>query len=166
MSKAGRWGLVALAVAVVVAAFLIARPGDDDGDSGNQASDDAPAATETAPAGDGGADTSPTATAPSAPAPPPDASGPAVIELRDHAVVGDVADVEVTKGDRVRLVVRSTVPDEIHVHGYDISRAAAPGKPARFSFPATIEGIFEIESHEAEHAGKDALIGRLVVEPS
>lgn len=152
MSKAGRWGLIALAVVVVVAAFLIARPGDDS-DSGNQA---ASTATET----------SPTATAPSAPKPPPDGPTATVIELKDHEPVGGVVDVDATKGDPVRIVVRSDVADEIHIHGYDISRDAAPGKPARFQFDATIEGVFEIESHEAEHAGKDALIARLVVEPS
>jgi FtsP/CotA-like multicopper oxidase with cupredoxin domain len=156
MSNAGRWGLVALAVAVVVAAFLIARPGDDDSDSGNQAA--STSTTETA--------TSPTATAPSAPEPPPDGPTATVIELKGFEPAGGVADIEVKKGDPVRLIVRSDVADEIHVHGYDISRDAAPGKPARFSFPATIEGIFEIESHEAEHAGMEALIGRLVVEPS
>jgi hypothetical protein len=156
MSNAGRWGLVALAVAVVVAAFLIARPGDDDGDGGSPAADTATTGTET----------SPTATAPSAPEPPPDGPTATVIELTDHEVAGGVSDITVTKGDPVRIVVRSDVADEIHVHGYDISRDVAPGRPARFSFPATIEGIFEIESHEAEHAGKEALIGRLVVEPS
>jgi len=155
MSKAGRWGLVALAAAVVVAAFLIARPGDDDGDSGNQA---ASTATET--------EASPTATAPSAPKPPPDGPSATVIELTGFEPAGGVVDVDATKGDPVRIVVRSDVADEIHIHGYDISRDAAPGKPARFQFDATIEGVFEIESHEAEHAGKDALIARLVVEPS
>jgi hypothetical protein len=153
MSKAARWGLIALAMVVVVAAFLIARPGDDDSDSGNQA---ASTATET----------SPTATAPSAPKPPPDGPDATVIELKDHEPVDGVVDVDATKGDPVRIVVRSDVADEIHIHGYDISRDAAPGKPARFQFDATIEGVFEIESHEAEHAGKDALIARLVVEPS
>jgi hypothetical protein len=148
--------LVALAAAVVVAAFLIARPGDDDdGDSGNQA---ASTATET--------EISPTATAPSAPKPPPDGPSATVIELKGYEPAGGVVDVDATKGDPVRIVVRSDVADEIHIHGYDISRDAAPGKPARFQFEATIEGVFEIESHEAEHAGKDALIARLVVEPS
>jgi hypothetical protein len=137
---------------VVVAAFLIARPGDDDNDSGNQA---ASTATET----------SPTATAPSAPKPPPDGPTATVITLTGHAVE-DVSDITVSKGDPVRLVVRSDEPDEIHIHGYDIEKPVAPGKPARFQFDATIEGVFEIESHEAEHAGKDALIARLVVEPS
>jgi FtsP/CotA-like multicopper oxidase with cupredoxin domain len=155
MSKGGRWGLVALAVAVVVAAFLIARPGDDDGE--DRVAGTVTAETQTEP--------SPTATAPSAPEPPPDGPSATVIELTGHEAA-DVVDVTVTKGERVRLVVRSDAPDDIHVHGYDVSRAAAPGAPARFSFPATIEGIFEIESHEAEHVGKDALIGRLVVEPS
>ena len=155
MSKGGRWGLVALAVAVVVVAFVIARPGDDDGD--DQVASTVTAETQT--------ERSPTATAPSAPEPPADGPDATVIELTGHEV-GEVADVTVRKGDRVRLVVRSDEPDEIHVHGYDVSRDAGPGKPARFSFEATIEGLFEIESHEAEHAGKDALIGRLVVEPS
>jgi hypothetical protein len=155
MSKAGRWGLVALAVAVVVAAFLIARPGDDDG--GDRAASTVTAETQT--------ETSPTATAPSAPKPPADGPSATVIELTGHAA-DEVADITVAKGERVRLVVRSDEPDDIHIHGYDLERAAGPGAPARFSFPATIEGIFEIESHEAEHVGKDALIGRLVVEPS
>jgi FtsP/CotA-like multicopper oxidase with cupredoxin domain len=155
MSKGGRWGLVALAVAVVVAAFLIARPGDDDGE--DQVASTVTAETQT--------ETSPTATAPSAPKPPPDGPSATVIELTGHAA-DEVAEITVKKGERVRLVVRSDEPDDIHIHGYDVERAAGPGAPARFAFPATIEGIFEIESHEAEHAGKDALIGRLVVEPS
>ena len=158
MSKAARWTLVGLAVAVVVVAFVIARPGDDDGGGGEQAASTSTATTETS-------STSPTATAPSAPEPPPDGPSATVIELTGHEA-GEVADVTVEKGERVRLVVRSDEPDDIHVHGYDISRAAGPGAPARFSFEATIEGVFEIESHEAEHAGKDALIGRLVVEPT
>lgn len=145
--------MIALAVVVVVAAFLIARPGDDDGDSGNQA---ASTATET----------SPTATAPSAPKPPPDGPDATLIELKDHEPVGGVSDIDAKKGDSVRIVVRSDVDDDIHIHGYDIEQAAGPGKPARFQFDASIEGVFEIESHEAEHAGKDALIARLVVEPS
>jgi hypothetical protein len=158
MSRVGRLGLVAVAVVVVVVAFLVARPDDDD-DGGRTSSD--PAAAETAPG-------EPTATAPSAPEPPPDATGrprPVLIELRDHVPAEGVKSIEVAKGERVRLVVESDAPDDIHVHGYDVERAAAPGKPARFSFPATIEGIFEIESHEAEHHGEEPLIARLVVAP-
>jgi FtsP/CotA-like multicopper oxidase with cupredoxin domain len=159
MSKGARWGLVALAVAVVVVAFAIARPDDDDGD--DRAAGTVTAETQT--------ETSPTATAPSAPKPPPDgpdAARTARFELVDHVLQGDVENIEVEKGDRVRLIVRSDLPDDIHVHGYDIEQPVGPGTPLTFTFRADIEGIFEIESHEAEHAGKDALLGRLVVGPS
>jgi hypothetical protein len=156
MSKGGRLGLVAVAIVVAVVAFLIVKPGEDDDGGGT------PAAQTT--------EQSPTATAPSAPEPPPDAEDqPQVaIELSDHAVVGggQPVEIEAAKGDQVRFVVDSDQPDDIHVHGYDIERSVAPGKPAKFSFKADIEGIFEIESHEAEHAGKDAVIAKLVVQPS
>jgi plastocyanin len=154
MSKGGRLGLVALAVAVAIAAFVIAKPGDDD------AKVDGTPAAETAK--------EPTATSPSAQDPPadgPDAAPLETIELTEHAVSGDPARIDVAKGQTVRFVVKSDAPDEIHVHGYDIEKEVAPGEPARFSFKADIEGVFEIESHEAEHAGKEAKIASLVVEP-
>ena len=148
-----RIGLLLAAVVVAVAAFVIARPDDDDESGGG-----APAA-ETAPA-----DTAPEATAPAAP-PPPE---PAVhkVRLRDFAPAGGVQEIEATRGETVRIVVTSDAADEIHLHGYDVYRDVAPGRPARFRFKADIEGIFEIESHEAEHAGKDPLIARLTVSPS
>jgi hypothetical protein len=63
-------------------------------------------------------------------------------------------------------VVSSDAPDEIHLHGYDIELEAAPGAPARFSFKANLEGVFEMESHTAEDAGQEPLIANLVVNPS
>ena len=59
----------------------------------------------------------------------------------------------------MRIVVSSDVPDEIHLHGYDIEKEAAPGKPARFRFKADAEGAFELESHAAEDAGEEPLAG-------
>ena len=156
MSKAGRLGLIALAVVVAIAAFVIAKPGDDD----DEKADTTPAA-QTAK--------EPTATAPSAMEPPadgPDATAPQQIVLIEHAARGGAQEIKATKGQIVRFTVTSDVADDIHVHGYDIEEKVAPNKPARFSFKADIEGIFEVESHEAEHHGKDALIAELVVEPS
>ena len=46
---------------------------------------------------------------------------------------------------RVDVLGTSAVGDEVHVHGYDLSRDVAPGAPARIAFPATIPGRFEIE---------------------
>jgi hypothetical protein len=152
MSKGARLGLIALAIAVAVGAFVVTSPGDDDDSSGTPAAD----TTEGQP----------TATAPSAPEPPPDGPDSLRIDLADHVPSGGAASIEVKKGERVRFVVTSDEPDQIHVHGYDVERKVVPGKPTLFSFPATIEGIFEVESHEAEHHGEDPLIARLVVEPS
>lgn len=59
--------------------------------------------------------------------------------------VGGVQKITVKKGDRVDLVVESDVADEIHIHGYDFHKSVNAGGAVRFSFPATIDGGFEIE---------------------
>jgi hypothetical protein len=153
MSRNQRIGLVVAAVAVAVVAFLIARPGDDDDDGSERAAQTAPPAERESGA---------TETQPSAPA----EAEVSRIRVRDGSVVGGVQRVQANKGDTVRIVVTSNAPDEIHLHGYDIYEDAAAGKPARFVFRADIEGVFEIESHVAEDAGRDPLLARLVVEPS
>lgn len=156
MSNRGRAGLIVLAVAVVAVAFIALRPTD----SSDKADDPAERTTATAPADDAGG-TEPTATAESAPPPPQE------ITLRDGVPQGGVKRIVVTKGDEVRLQVRTNeAGDNIHLHGYDIEKKAAAGAPANFRFKADIEGIFEIESHTAEEAGREPLIARLVVEPS
>jgi FtsP/CotA-like multicopper oxidase with cupredoxin domain len=162
MSRNQRIALVVAAVAVAVLAFVIAQPGDDE-DGGERAAT-TPAQTDTGGgSGDGGAQ-APTATEEEPPPPPePEVTR---IQIRDGSVVGGPKDIEVTRGDTVRIVVTSDAPDEIHLHGYDITRNPEPGKPARFQFTADAEGAFEIESHVAEDAGLDPLVARLVVEPS
>jgi hypothetical protein len=159
MSRTQRVGLVVVAVVVAVVAFAIARPGDDDDNGSEQAAQTTPAQTETGTA-NGTANTQ-TETEP--PPPRPEISR---IRIRGGAAVGGVQRVQATKGDTVRIVVRSDAPDELHLHGYDIYENAGPGQPGRFVFRADIEGIFELESHVAEDAGKNPLLARLVVEPS
>ena len=160
MSRNQRIGLVVVAVVVAVVAFALARPGDDDDNGSDQAAQTRPAQTETGTA-NGTAETQ-TETEPP-PRPEPEISR---IRVRGGTVVGGVQRVEATKGDTVRIVVNSDTPDEIHLHGYDIYENSGPGQPGRFVFRADVEGIFEIESHVAEDAGKDPLLARLVVEPS
>jgi hypothetical protein len=155
MSNRSRLGLIALAIAVAVAAFVVLSPGETD----EKADDPGSPAAETTPAITAD-EATPTATAPSAPQPAADE-----IVVKGGKPEGGVQRVAVTKGDTVRLLVSSDGDDEIHLHGYDITRTAKPGKPARFRFAANVEGVFEIESHTAEDAGLEPLIGRLVVEP-
>ena len=61
---------------------------------------------------------------------------------------GGIVRETVTKGDRVVLVVTSDVADEIHLHGYDVSRDVAVGGTVRLPFEARIPGRFEAELEE------------------
>jgi ABC-type glycerol-3-phosphate transport system substrate-binding protein len=58
---------------------------------------------------------------------------------------GGIVREKVSKGDRVVLVVTSDVADEVHVHGYDISRDVDAGDAVRIAFVAKIPGRFEVE---------------------
>jgi FtsP/CotA-like multicopper oxidase with cupredoxin domain len=161
MSRNQRIALVVAAVAIAVLAFVIAQPGDDE-DGGERAAT-TPAQTDTGDDSGGGA-TAPAETEEEPPPPPePEVTR---IRMRDGQVVGGPQDIEVERGDTVRIVVTSDAADEIHLHGYDITRNPAPGQPARFQFRADAEGAFEIESHVAADAGQDPLVARLVVQPS
>jgi len=145
MSKGQRLGLIALAFVVMAVAFVIARPDD-------KSDEPAPQRTVRERARE------PTATT--------DTRPEQRLALRARKPVGGIRRIVTKKGELVRLVVESDAPDEIHLHGYDITREARRSEPARFSFRADIEGVFEVESHEAEHGGGESVIARLVVEPS
>jgi FtsP/CotA-like multicopper oxidase with cupredoxin domain len=160
MSRSQRISLVVAALAIAVVAFLIARPGDDDEPDRSAATTPAQTQTETGTGEDSAEPQPPTETEPPA---RPEATR---IQIRGGTVVGGAKTIEVSKGDTVRIVVSADAPDELHVHGYDITRSAGPGQPARFRFKANAEGAFEIESHTAEDAGLDPLVARLVVAPS
>jgi heme/copper-type cytochrome/quinol oxidase subunit 2 len=157
MSRNQRIGLIVAAALVAVLAFVIASPGGDD-DGENTAQTTPAAQTET---GTG------TATETEAQAEPPAPPKPEVarIRLRGGELVRGPDEIKANKGDTVVIVVSADAPDDMHLHGYDIEKKVAPGQPARFRFKANLEGEFEIESHVAEDAGRDPLVGTLVVEP-
>lgn len=72
------------------------------------------------------------------------------IELRSGEPRGGIEQLEATSGERIAFEVSSDVADEVHVHGYDIEEELPAGKPVKLDFPATIEGVFEVESHHFE----------------
>jgi FtsP/CotA-like multicopper oxidase with cupredoxin domain len=88
------------------------------------------------------------------------------IALSGNKVQSGPSTITATKGDTVHIVVTSDKPNTIHLHGYNIERQAAPGKPARFDFKANVEGVFEIESHTWEDAGLEPGVSKLQVRPS
>jgi ABC-type glycerol-3-phosphate transport system substrate-binding protein len=58
---------------------------------------------------------------------------------------GRIVRETVDEGDRVVLVVTSDVADEVHLHGYDISRDVSAGGTVRLVFTADLPGRFEVE---------------------
>lgn len=146
MTRGQRIGLIGAALVVAAIAFVLIQPDDSDDDT-----EPTPTTTSTTLGGE------PTATVP-APEPRPQFER---IRIAGGSVQGGERKVTVSKGDVARIEVRSDAPDEIHLHGYDVTKNVAPGQPARFRIDADIEGNFELEAHDLGHV----VIGTLVVEP-
>ncbi|MFM9042656.1 MAG: hypothetical protein ACKOPI_00620 [bacterium] len=87
------------------------------------------------------------------------------IQMKGGEPVGGPQTIRVTSGERVEFTV---VPDgsveEIHVHGYDIAKQAEGSRPLKFSFPADLEGSYEIEAHTV--SGAHSLVATLEVRPT
>jgi hypothetical protein len=126
--------LLALAgVVLAVVLFLVLKDDTADEDSVTTI----PSA-ETAPADEQGAEGSTKPDKPEKPEIP-------VIEIKDGQPVGGVAELEVQLGDDIRFIVDSDVDEEVHLHGYDVSRDVAAGGKVEFNVPATIDGVYEVE---------------------
>jgi hypothetical protein len=128
-------GAIALAAVAAVVVLFVVLGGDDDG-GGEQA-----ATTQTQAQPATGA-TGATGENQNRPAPKPTVKR---IVVQGGRPRGGVQRLEYQRGDRIQFVVRSDVADEVHVHGYDVKKDVPAGGTVRFSFPARIEGVFEVE---------------------
>ncbi len=146
MSRAQRFTFLAIAAVVAVLAVVLIGGGEDENDTATTTSETTPTPTPDEPDPDADATETPTETP--TPEPLPLLQGGKVTKLR------------YSEGDTVRFRVTSDVPEEVHVHGYDIAKDIAAGATVTVSFKADITGIFEIEY---EHAGEQ--IGQLRVDP-
>jgi hypothetical protein len=84
---------------------------------------------------------------------------PAIV-VRNGEPVGGVQELEYSAGDEIRFRVSSNQADEVHVHGYDVEEEIPAEGSTTLSFPADIEGIFEVELH-----GSETQIAELRVNP-
>jgi len=134
-----RIGILVATVVVLILAFVLLRPGGDDGGSS------------------GSSGSGPSASTPSTTAAPAEK----LIRVVNGKPQGGIKTLSFQKGDRIRLRVVSDTADEIHVHGYDLMKDVEKGGTVRFSFPATIEGRFEVELEDA-----GVQIANLEVRPS
>lgn len=94
------------------------------------------------------------------PAPAPDAPGEIAVDVVVTARALEPARIVVREGASVTLRFAARDGVRLHVHGYDIERALAPGAVAAVTFTATLTGRFEIEDEAT-----DTPLGELVVEP-
>jgi FtsP/CotA-like multicopper oxidase with cupredoxin domain len=116
---------------------------------------EAPEAAESSRAATTSSSSSPSTSAPesSATSSPTGAPGNGTqisISLTGGEASGQVGGrVSVGLGDPVTITVTSDTPDEIHVHGYDLTAPIGPGTSGTLTFDATIPGVFEVELHES-----------------
>lgn len=144
MSLAPRIALVLAAVLAAVMAFAVLRP--DDEPAAVTAPDDSTPAAATPDAAPG---TSPEATPEARPTRKP-----------PLLTAGRVRTISVERDETVSFRVRHPSEEELHVHGYDISRRLPAERTVAVRFPAKLEGIFDIELEQSHTP-----IGRLRVEP-
>ncbi|MCS7008044.1 MAG: hypothetical protein RMM28_11590 [Thermoleophilia bacterium] len=150
-----------LLIACAAAALAVALSGCGSGEEAAPATTGEPPPTTQTPETDTDA-TETAETRPETEAPPETTSVTTVrIVVRDGRPVGGIVRPKVRRGDQVVLVVTSDLAGDVHLHGYDLERPVAPGRPARLRFRATIPGRFEIELH----AHPEVHIGELTVTP-
>jgi hypothetical protein len=142
MSRRQRFMFLGIAVVIAIIAIVVLADTSEDDTEPNPA-----AATATAE------ESSPEETPTATPTPTPKPQPPLL-------TADKVTELEFTEGETVRFRVRSDGPEEVHVHGYDISKDVEAGQTATISFKATITGIFEIEFEES-----GTQIAELKVEP-
>ncbi|HEU5063832.1 MAG TPA: hypothetical protein VFT79_11890 [Solirubrobacterales bacterium] len=70
------------------------------------------------------------------------------VVVRNGEPVGGLQEFEYSAGDEIRFRISSDKAEEIHIHGYDISRDVPAGGTVEFDFPAELEGIYEVELEE------------------
>jgi hypothetical protein len=141
MSRGQRFTFLAIAVVIAIVAVVVLADSSEDDTSTESSATTTPTATATASPTEAepGEEETPTATSTPTPTPPP----PPLL------TAGRVRELEFTEGERIRFRVRSDVPEEIHVHCYDITRDVPGGDTITVSFEASITGTCEVEFHNS-----------------
>lgn len=153
MQATRRTTVLLVAAALLTGSFALASCGGDDEASGTTTETTTQTTSET---------TTTTETTTTETTTEPEVEKPTVVRVTvvDGAPIGGIVRATVDQGDRVRLVVTSDVADEIHLHGYDVSRDVAAGGTVTLAFRASIPGRFEAELEE-----RGVQIADITVEP-
>jgi hypothetical protein len=77
--------------------------------------------------------------------------------IRNGRIAEPAPTLRVEEGDAVAIRFTSDRPVEIHLHGYDLEVAVAPGAEAVLRFDATFTGRFPAELHDDGGGSHEAL---------
>ena len=121
MSSGARLSFLAIAVVILVVAFVALRPSSDDPET----TADAPTATPTATA-----TATPEANETETPTPTASATPQPTVDPGPLLTGSEVVKLRYDKGETVRFRVRSPVDEEVHVHGYDLKKDVKAGQTA------------------------------------
>ena len=136
-------------VVLLVGIFLVLRPAADPVPTAGQDPSAAQSTEEAEIAADEPTEKSPA-----------EEPSPTAIKVREGQPVGGVATIKAKRGEEVAFTVDADAPEEVHVHGFDVSSEVGKGEPAKFAFKADLDGIYEVE---LEHSAVP--IAELEIEP-
>ena len=119
--------------------------------AGQEQEGTAAAPASTPPASAGPSPTQAATSAPTAVATPsaPPAVRTVAVAYAGGEVTGTTGREEVPVGEQVVLRISSDVPEEVHVHGYDLEAAVPAGGSVDIPLTAGIPGVFEVELHDS-----------------
>jgi hypothetical protein len=60
------------------------------------------------------------------------------------------ARVDLSSGERLRLVITVDHDDQVHVHGFEVKRDLTAGEPVTIDLTGGEPGLYEVETHEPE----------------
>lgn len=130
--RSARWSIPAVTVL-----FAVTGCGGDD-----------PPTTATAPPAAATTAASSTVASPTASLPPAAVDQEIVVTVAGKKVTPPTGRIEVRRSATVRITVTSDVADDLHVHGYDLTKSLSAGQPASIDFRADRTGLFEVETHD------------------
>jgi hypothetical protein len=61
--------------------------------------------------------------------------------------VGGIQRPTVKKGETIRIVVKTNIGTQVHLHGYNIEKSIRKGVPTVIQFVAKVQGRFALELH-------------------
>jgi hypothetical protein len=88
-------------------------------------------------------------------------------ELADGQAVGGAKDISATQDDHLTVTLKTDVPAELHIHGYELSKDIDAGQEGSIAFTADATGEFEVEAHHLVHGeeGPGVSLATLTVNP-